>query len=356
MRNNLDKIIMALNVMSNNRHLVEKKAAATATENTLLKVNVANLRRNQSQNLLKPTQATKLTEVHSLATQQQRDPSPLATDRSHDDYPKLREPRHPSRTAVVPRSPPPTRYATVLKLKNLASPSKAMQLLRKEIDLDKVGGAFKAATKLRNGDVILESHSEEQRESLQKFLEGKEATLEAQKIENSDPKVLITGVESWHELEDLKETLAKQNPQITIPYGGTNEVVQDLRFVAKRRCRNPQRNNWVFQVPPALYKLLMKTGEVIIDFIKVRVERELDITRCFKCNRFGHVAKHCRETGETCPRCGKQHKVRECESAMFDCVNCLRAGLTDRRHAASDKACPVLIRRSRLAESRTNYG
>jgi len=43
--------------------------------------------------------------------------------------------------------------------------------------------------------------------------------------------------------------------------------------------------------------------------------------RCFKCNRYGHVAKHCRGRLR-CSICSGEHKYSECSAAAPKCPNC----------------------------------
>lgn len=43
--------------------------------------------------------------------------------------------------------------------------------------------------------------------------------------------------------------------------------------------------------------------------------------RCFKCQRFGHVAAACRGTAR-CGKCGGNHKFSECVAAQVKCCNC----------------------------------
>ena len=55
--------------------------------------------------------------------------------------------------------------------------------------------------------------------------------------------------------------------------------------------------------------------------------------RCFKCNRFGHVANHCKGK-ERCSKCGEQHSWTVCPSTALNCPNC------HGEHAANDRSCP----------------
>ncbi len=49
----------------------------------------------------------------------------------------------------------------------------------------------------------------------------------------------------------------------------------------------------------------------------------LQLTRCFKCSRWGHAQGHCPAPHSTCGHCGEQHNTKECQNtrATF-CTNC----------------------------------
>ena len=55
--------------------------------------------------------------------------------------------------------------------------------------------------------------------------------------------------------------------------------------------------------------------------------------RCFKCNRFGHVANHCKGK-KRCSKCGEQCSWTVCPSTTLNCPNC------HGKHTANDRSCP----------------
>lgn len=44
----------------------------------------------------------------------------------------------------------------------------------------------------------------------------------------------------------------------------------------------------------------------------------------YKCYRYGHTMKDCRDEAETCPKCGNSHKFEECKTNQTRCTNCCR--------------------------------
>ena len=60
--------------------------------------------------------------------------------------------------------------------------------------------------------------------------------------------------------------------------------------------------------------------------------------RCFHCNRFGHIAAHCKAKAK-CAKCGGGHSLDACTNDM-KCPNC------SGNHSASSKHCPKYLRES----------
>jgi len=58
--------------------------------------------------------------------------------------------------------------------------------------------------------------------------------------------------------------------------------------------------------------------------------------RCFKCQKFGHSSRFCRNEA-VCHRCGGKHTEEDCNNAA-KCINCSGP------HGASSRECPVWLR------------
>lgn len=99
----------------------------------------------------------------------------------------------------------------------------------------------------------------------------------------------------------------------------------------------------------------MEAEKVNVDLVKVFVEEEDQVTRCFNCNGYGHVAKYCKDA-VVCPRCGGGHKMKDCQAEELDCPNCKQMGIVERRHPASSRYCPVYQKKQLLKKNRINYG
>ena len=62
------------------------------------------------------------------------------------------------------------------------------------------------------------------------------------------------------------------------------------------------------------------------------------VTRCYKCQKFGHIAARCRKETDTCPVCAGPHKYTDCTNKdNKKCANC------GEPHSASYKECPKFL-------------
>ena len=59
------------------------------------------------------------------------------------------------------------------------------------------------------------------------------------------------------------------------------------------------------------------------------------LTRCNKCQKFGHTASTCHSKINTCPHCAGNHTHHECQSDYKKCANC------HGRHSAAYKGCKL---------------
>ena len=71
--------------------------------------------------------------------------------------------------------------------------------------------------------------------------------------------------------------------------------------------------------------------------------------RCFKCQRFGHPGKYCRNK-EVCIQCGTAETHTDCKKEPW-CPNCRATG-----HTAASKDCPTFKKEKVILEHVANHG
>ena len=140
-------------------------------------------------------------------------------------------------------------------------------------------------------------------------------------------KVVAPGVHQTISEDDIKTELAKNNVKIN--------KVQRLRFNGQ-----PTRKVVIQFENEQDMKIALYSG---IYFGRIRIRCESyrtapQVTQCYKCQGFNHIAKDCKNA-QKCLRCAGAHKSTECpdknkDSLKLKCSNC------DGEHVASSKECP----------------
>ena len=79
---------------------------------------------------------------------------------------------------------------------------------------------------------------------------------------------------------------------------------------------------------------------VFIDYCRYIVKPYVaQPVRCYKCQRFGHIAANCKSKMEKCALCGQNHKSQDClNKENAKCANC------GENHPAYSKHCPKYIK------------
>lgn len=91
----------------------------------------------------------------------------------------------------------------------------------------------------------------------------------------------------------------------------------------------------------------MKNGRLNILWDRVKCYEHVNLLRCYKCSRFGHIAEKCTSEKEICGNCGGEHPTRSCVTKDNKCPNCVfknsELGLNlPVDHAAWYIKCPTL--------------
>ena len=141
-------------------------------------------------------------------------------------------------------------------------------------------------------------------------------------------KVVAIGVHQTISEDDIKTELAKNNIKIN--------KVQRLKFNGQ-----PTRKVVIQFENEQDMKIALYSG---IYFGRIRIRCESyrtapQVTQCYKCQGFNHIAKDCKNA-QKCLRCAGAHKSSECpykdkNSLKLKCSNC------NGEHVASSKECPT---------------
>src|SRR5699024_4458044 len=82
----------------------------------------------------------------------------------------------------------------------------------------------------------------------------------------------------------------------------------------------------VAETDPKLFKKLIELRKVCVGKSLCPVKDRVRVVRCYKCNRFGHIQKECKD-GETCTSCAGP----QLERLQGDCGEVLELQLGERQ-------------------------
>ncbi|KAJ8938280.1 hypothetical protein NQ314_011542 [Rhamnusium bicolor] len=199
---------------------------------------------------------------------------------------------------------------------------------------------------IRDGKILIVPKDREQGGKIRECL-GKIEKVEVRERKVTEPMLIVSGVERGMADEELLGKLIRGTDILG------DRKVEDFKIVKRVTCRNPWKENVVLRVGLELFKLLVKRGKVEIDCERHFVEEYLGLAMCYRCCRFGHVMKFCKEK-DVCHKCAGGHDGRDCNKSERKCVNCWRMFGVAAGHSARDTDCSAMLKI--LERSRQNIG
>lgn len=228
----------------------------------------------------------------------------------------------------------------------------------KALDPLKKGYQLRKVIKSRSGGILIETGRGEDRRRILGDSDLRDLKIKITERRPLKPRVVIRraprtveGLELDH--STLTECLRRQN------FGGQVVLDTELRIVYKKGPKKRSVCDLVLEVNPRLRAMLIKGGRVFVGSHCCRVQDELDVTRCYKCQRFNHISNNCQQKEHTCGHCGEYgHCYLDCKStdAQPSCPNCSRAGIKDRAHSVTSKSCPSYLAAIGRVRGMTDYG
>lgn len=174
--------------------------------------------------------------------------------------------------------------------------------------------------------------------------------LTAKKVDKYKPRLIIFNVPAAIEAEEMADAIYKQNDLDQKVYG---DIKPAFKF-----GKDPKFCHWVVEVTPKM-RTALKDQKIFIGWNRCKVEDHIQLMRCFKCLKIGHLAKHCRSE-QACAHCASGHDIKDCPNKQQspDCVLCKNARVAPelRKHLGTSKNCPIYERRFREHISNIDYG
>ena len=246
-----------------------------------------------------------------------------------EDKKKTTKTQHPSRP--LKRLPP----AVVVRPAETSSPNRTINMIKSCVDPCNCDVDIRRIRVTRRGQVLVEVAEEDRNNS--RNLEQAIATALG-----GGSSVKTLGATTLLEVRDLDPTVSPEELcKSIVSTMGCQQA--DVRVIKIRSAFQGTCTALIEATNDVGEKLLAKTP-LRIGWTKCRIRPNLQVTRCFRCNGYGHMAVNCRgpDRSGLCRVCNRSgHKAAECKGQP-ECGQCSERGLPHNHPQGSHARCATL--------------
>lgn len=217
------------------------------------------------------------------------------------------------------------------------------KLVQTIIKPDQLKLHIRGMRKTKDGGIIINA---ERKTDLVKLKESKELMSSGLKLEDTKkrrPKIILLGVPSNTSEKDVFECLFEQNISDKYSDVSREQFLSSVKLSHKSGKKDSPYCNFIIELPADLRKLLIDQERVFINWTSCPVRDFTLVTRCYKCQQYGHSAKYCRDPAPTCGHCGiVGHIIKDCPKSQEpqECATCKRFNKPS-QHRTGDVQCPA---------------
>lgn len=226
---------------------------------------------------------------------------------------------------VLPRDPDKVVLVYPTDEKKVDS-EETKKLIKESLAPKKEGIQVRSIRKVQKGGIVVETGTKSGATKIKEMT--RTPTLRVVEPKKINPRVLIYDVDRQLEEEEVINCIWKQNlEELGIK---EEEMKSGFRILFKTGRREADVVNLVVEMDSKIREPLIEAGRVYIDFSSCRVVDHLAVSRCYRCQGYGHVSKLCRKgAGESvCSHCGRGgHDYKDCKRQRQkpSCANCMAA-------------------------------
>jgi len=231
--------------------------------------------------------------------------------------------------------------------------------LKRLVVPSRIGLKVRRLVHIRNG-VIVEAETDEGVDNLLAHVPLREAGLKVERPTKKKPVVMIYDVGADLKDEEIKDEVYHKNMQDSEI--GKDEFMQEftIRYKHKDKRTAGRKVHLVVETSVRVRNWLRRKEGLFIEWQCCRVKDYVDVARCYKCQRYGHIAKYCENEKPSCSHCAGEHVYKDCpdknKKEKECCANCKRDGAQNSKHNVASKKCPAFNKAVKKQYEKTDYG
>nr|XP_049697162.1 uncharacterized protein LOC126054695 [Helicoverpa armigera] len=197
--------------------------------------------------------------------------------------------------------------------------------------------------KIRNGGVIISTETKDDILKLKQTVESSTSALTVDEPRKRKPRIIIIGVPTDMAEKEVFKSIYEQNIADKHPTLTKDTFLTSIKLSHKSGKREADSCNYIVEVPASVRKALVNQNRLYINWTSCPVHDFTLVTRCFKCQQYGHASKTCKSITSTCGHCGVDgHSTQECSSKENppNCATCKRYKKPC-NHKTGDLDCPA---------------
>lgn len=232
----------------------------------------------------------------------------------------------------------------------LKSSDDTKSLVQKIICPEQMKLHVRGLRKTKNGGVIISTETKDDIEKLRQSSQLSGAGLKMEEPHKRRPRIAVIGIPTVLSDQEVYDCIYEQNIADKLPNLPRDSFMAAIKLSHKSGKKEGPTCNFILEVTASIRKALINQSRVYINWTSCPVRDFTLVTRCFKCQQYGHAAKTCREATYTCGHCGDQgHQANECNKngELSQCATCLRFKKPS-NHKTGDLECPA----KKIAEAR----
>jgi hypothetical protein len=240
--------------------------------------------------------------------------------------------------------------------------------LKSAVSPQQINIGVKRIKNISGGGLIVECRLGKECQVLIREVNNKTEDITADKPREKRPKLIIKGVSSDTNENELIEKIINNNESIKTFLSNMGSAALSQHISLKFKFRKKSRkgdDNYCIEVSPQMRKILLSSGsKLFVDWKSCKVEDYLPLIRCYNCNGFGHKKENCKQEFESCGHCGQRHATVNCftdRNSSF-CTNCDKFNKTrnpstkrETNHSSYSHKCQSFIKMQEIIKSKINY-